>query len=256
MIFYFSGTGNSRWVASQLSDYFSDTLCQIGEYERNEAPLVPEFEVKPEEKIGFVFPIHSWGIPPIVTQFIADMQLKGYNNQLVYCIMTCGDECGYTDRMFAEAIKSRGLKSRHIYSVVMPNSYICLPGFDVDNSELQAKKMEQTKTDLPKLISAIASDQPISFYHKGKRFLKIKSGLIYNMFAKHSLTDKPYTCNDKCISCRKCVKACPVSNVELVNGKPMWKGHCTQCLACIHICPTKSIDYGKITRNKGRYFFQ
>lgn len=256
MIFYFSGTGNSRWVASQLSDYFSDTLYQIGEYERNEAPLVPEFEVKPEEKIGFVFPIHSWGIPPIVTQFIADMRLKSYSNQLVYCIMTCGDECGYTDRMFAEAIHAKGLTTKHIYSVIMPNSYICLKGFDVDSKEIQAKKVEQTKLDLPKLIAAIENDLPIDFYKKGKRFLKIKSGLIYNLFAKHSLTDKPYTCDDKCISCRKCVKVCPVSNVELVDGKPMWKGHCTQCLACIHVCPTKSIDYGKITRNKGRYFFQ
>jgi Pyruvate/2-oxoacid:ferredoxin oxidoreductase delta subunit len=170
--------------------------------------------------------------------------------------MTCGDECGHTDQMFTEAINTKGLETRHIYSLTMPNSYICLPGFDVDARELQVKKMEQTKIELPKLMSAIANDQPISFYHRGKRFLKIKSGLIYNLFAKHSLTDKPYTCDDKCISCRKCVKVCPVNNVELVNGKPMWKGHCTQCLACIHVCPTKSIDYGKITRNKGRYFFQ
>jgi Pyruvate/2-oxoacid:ferredoxin oxidoreductase delta subunit/flavodoxin len=256
MIFYFSGTGNSRWVATQLADYFLDTLYSIGDYECFETPLVPEFEVKPGEKIGFVFPIHSWGMPPVVTRFIADIQLKGYGNQLVYCIMTCGDECGHTDKMFVEAINSKGLETRHIYSLIMPNSYICLPGFDVDASELQVKKMEQTKIELPKLMSAIENDQPISFYHRGKRFLKIKSGLIYNLFAKYSLTDKPYTCDDKCISCRKCVKACPVSNVELVDGKPMWKGHCTQCLACIHVCPTKSIDYGKITRNKGRYFFQ
>lgn len=255
MIFYFSGTGNSRWVASQLSEHFSDTLYQIGEYERTETPLVPEFELKPNEKIGFVIPIHSWGIPPIVTQFIAEMKLNGYINQLVYCIMTCGDECGYANRMFLEAIGAKGLRCRHIYSVTMPNSYICLKGFDVDSKEVQTKKVEDAKTDLPKLISAIENDQPIAFYLKGKRFLKIKSGLIYNMFAKHSLTDKPYTCNEDCTSCGKCAKVCPVNNIKLVDGKPVWQGHCTQCLACIHYCPNRSIDYGKITKNKGRYFF-
>ncbi|HNW51747.1 MAG TPA: EFR1 family ferrodoxin [Prolixibacteraceae bacterium] len=256
MIFYFSGTGNSRWVAAQLADHFSDTLYPIGEYGRNENPLAPEFEVKPGEKIGFVFPIHSWGMPPIVTQFIANMQLKGYSNQQVYCIMTCGDECGHSDRMFAEAIKAKGLETKHVYSLVMPNSYICLKGFDVDSKEVQVQKMEQVKLDLPRLIAAIENDQLLDFYAKGKRFLKIKSGLIYNLFVKYSLTDKPYTCDNKCISCGKCVKACPVNNIVLANGKPTWKGHCTQCLACIHICPTKSIDYGKGTRNKGRYFFQ
>jgi len=256
MIFYFSGTGNSQWIATQLSEHFSDTLYQIGEYERREAPLIPGFEVKTDEKIGFVFPVHSWGMPPVVVKFITDMQLNGYDNQLIYCIMTCGDECGYTGRMFADAIKAKGLKSRHIYSVIMPNSYICMKGFDVDSKELQTKKVEQAKIDLPKLISAIENNQPVDFYEKGKRFSKIKSGLIYKMFAKHALTDKPYTCSDECISCGKCVKICPVNNIELVDGKPVWKGNCTQCLACIHCCPVKAIEYGKSTKNKGRYFFQ
>lgn len=256
MIFCFSGTGNSRWVASQLSEHFQDTNYPIGEYERTESPLIPEFELKPDEKIGFVLPIHSWGIPPIVTKFIADMQLKGYNNQLVYCIMTCGDECGYADRMFHEAIEARGMTCRHLYSVAMPNSYICLPGFDVDVKELQVKKMEQLRIDLPKLISAIKNDHPIAFYNKGKRFLKIKSGLIYNMFVKHSLTDKPYICGENCNSCGKCVRVCPVNNIKLVDGKPQWQGNCTQCLACIHYCPNRSIEYGKITKDKGRYFFK
>jgi flavodoxin len=166
MIFYFSGTGNSRWVAAQLADHFSDTLYPIGEYGRDKNPLVPQFDVKPGEKIGFVFPIHSWGMPPIVTQFIADMQLKGYSNQQVYSIMTCGDECGHSDRMFAEAIKAKGLATKHVYSIVMPNSYICLKEFDVDSKEVQVQKMKQVKLDLPKLIAAIENDQPIFFLQK------------------------------------------------------------------------------------------
>ncbi|MBP1640520.1 MAG: hypothetical protein H6Q17_2103 [Bacteroidetes bacterium] len=255
MIFYFSGTGNSRWVATQLSAHFSDTLYSIGEYERKESPLAPTFEVKPDEKIGFVFPVYSWGVPPVVTRFIADMQLEGYNRQPVYCIMTCGDECGYTNRMFTRAIKAKRLETKHIYSIIMPNSYICMKGFDVDSKEVQARKIEMAKIELPRVMSAIENDQSIDFYTKGKRFLRIKSGLIYKLFAKHALSDKPYRCGDACTSCGKCVKVCPVNNIGLVAGKPVWKGNCTQCLACIHVCPTRAIEYGKSTQNKGRYFF-
>ena len=127
MVFYYSGTGNSRWVATQLSEHFSDTLYSIGEYERKESPLAPSFEVKPDEKIGFVFPVYSWGVPPVVTRFIADMQLEGYNHPSVYCIMTCGDECGYTNRMFTRAIKAKGLETKHEIDV---NAFdaLALPG--------------------------------------------------------------------------------------------------------------------------------
>jgi len=256
MVFYFSGTGNSKWVAMQLATYFSDELYQIGEYERAKAPLSPQFEVKPDEKIGFVFPIHSWGIPPIVTKFITDLQLNGYNDQLIYCIMTCGDECALTDKMFTKIIETKGLKCRHIYSIVMPNNYICLKGFDTDTKEVQEQKSNQAKVDLPKIISAIGNDKPVDFYTKGKRFLSIKSGIFYKLFVKYALNDKPFTYGKECISCGQCAKVCPVDNIELVDGKPVWKGNCTQCLTCIHYCPTKAIEYGKSTQKKGRYVFK
>jgi ferredoxin len=256
MIFYFSGTGNSKWVATQLANHFSDALYQIGEYERIAAPLAPQFELKSDEKIGFVFPIHSWGMPPIVVDFIADMQWSGYNNQLIYCVMTCGGECGLTKHQFIKVMEAKGLGCQHIYSVIMPNSYICMKGFDIDPKNVQEQKKQQVNIDLPKIISAIEKDQPIDFYQKGKRFSKIKSTLIYKIFAKYSLTDQAFSSNEECTSCGKCVKVCPVGNIELFDGKPVWKGNCTQCLACIHHCPTTAIEYGKSTKNKGRYVFK
>ena len=62
-----------------------------------------------------------------------------------------------------------------------------MKGFDIDSKEVQQNKVEQAKIDLPRVMSAIENDQPIDFYQKGKRFLKIKSGLIYKLFAKHGI---------------------------------------------------------------------
>lgn len=256
MLFYFSGTGNSQWVATQLAKHFSDNLIAIGKYEHKEAPITPKFEVQPNEKIGFVFPVHSWGMPPIVARFIDHLQLRSYNNQLIYCIMTCGDECSYTDRQFLKIIQNKGLSCHHVYSIQMPNSYICMKGFDVDRKDIEEQKKKQAKMDLPLIIKAIEQDRPIDFYIKGKHFSFIKSKAIYPMFAKHALTDKPFTVSDQCTSCGTCVKVCPVDNIKLIDGKPVWLGDCTQCLACIHHCPTKAIEYGKATQNKGRYFFR
>ena len=49
---------------------------------------------------------------------------------------------------------------------------------------------------------------------------------------------------DACIGCGKCVELCPLNNIRLENGKPVWGKHCTHCMACICYCPKEAIEYG------------
>ncbi|MEG0453899.1 MAG: EFR1 family ferrodoxin, partial [Bacteroides sp.] len=74
MIFYFSGTGNSKWVAQQLADVQQERLVFIPDALRS---ATTEFSLQEEEKVGFVFPIYSWGPPPIVLEFIHQLVLYG-----------------------------------------------------------------------------------------------------------------------------------------------------------------------------------
>jgi ferredoxin/flavodoxin len=253
MVFYFSGTGNSRWVARTVADSFNDKLVAMGDYFRAGAGE-PSFSAKPDEKIGFIFPVHSWGIPPLVRSFIGKLLLNGYNGQLIYGIFTCGDECGNTRKMFLDLLAGKGWRCHHAYSITMPNSYICLPGFDVDPKEVELSKRESAKEFLPRLIRAIAEDSPVESYTKGS-FTSLKSGLIYKMFCKYAIDARPYRVTDNCDSCGVCAKRCPTGNIALIDGKPVWSDNCTQCLACIHYCPSRAIEYGKATVNKGRYTY-
>ena len=74
------------------------------------------------------------------------------------------------------------------------------------------------------------------------------------------ITDKKFTVDaDKCVHCTTCAKVCPTNNIALNNHQlPEWKhnGSCTCCLACYHHCPVHAINYGKITRQRGQYFFK
>lgn len=55
MIFYFSGTGNSAWVARQLAEGQNEELLSIAmEIDRNKA-----YKLKEGEKVGFVFPVYA-----------------------------------------------------------------------------------------------------------------------------------------------------------------------------------------------------
>ena len=93
MIFYFSGTGNSKWIAEQLADRLKEQLIFIPETMRN---AIFDYEMADKEKIGFVFPVYSWGPPPIVLQFIEQLNLQRYDKQYLFFVCSCGDDTGLT----------------------------------------------------------------------------------------------------------------------------------------------------------------
>lgn len=249
MIFYFTGTKNSLWVAKQLGNLLNDKVQNIAK------AIIDgnfNFSINNNEQVGFVFPIHSWGIPPVVVKFINNLNLVNYSNQTIYGVFTCGDECGYTDKMFTKLLASKKWQSSHIYSVRMPNTYICFPKFDIDSKEVEQRKIDEALPVISRISEAIKLNKPIKLYHRGNlNFLK--SRIIYPQFIKHALSSKPFRTNNKCTSCGLCVNICPVQNITMVSNSPKWGNSCTQCSACIHHCPSHAVEYGKLTQNKGRY---
>ena len=51
---------------------------------------------------------------------------------------------------------------------------------------------------------------------------------------------------DSCIYCGKCAETCPVDNIVLDSGPPVFGPHCTMCLGCIYICPVKALRPGTL----------
>ena len=254
MICYFSGTGNSLWVAKTVSAHFADDrLVDMADAVVSGNSLT--FNLSEGERLGFVFPVHSWGIPWIVRQFIEKMTIENYRNNLIYCILTCGDDSGLTNRMLQKLFRRKGWLCRHIYSVQMPNTYVVFPGFDADPIELEQKKKANAVPTLERIMAAIVADAPIDCYlQKGQQFLK--SRIIYPLFCRLKMSSKPFHTTDSCTACGLCAKVCPTHNIRLENGRPVWGDCCTQCLSCLHRCPTTAIEYGKESVGKRRYYFE
>ena len=56
MIFYFTGTGNSRWVAEALGTAFDEPLVSIADA-LNEGKDENVYPLREREKVFFVFPV-------------------------------------------------------------------------------------------------------------------------------------------------------------------------------------------------------
>ena len=249
MIFYFSGTGNSKWVAEQLSNQQKEKLVFIPNALRDGQN---EFEIEADEKIGFVFPIYSWGPPPIVIRFIRQLILRNYHSQYVFFACSCGDDTGLIEQAICKTLKARGIICNAGFSVIMPNNYVLLPGFNVDSKKLEQKKLKEAVGAMEEINRLISDRCSIFRCNKGS-FAWLKSKIIYPLF-NLDITAKPFYSTEACIGCKLCEKSCPVGNVSIINKRPVWGNNCTSCLACYHVCPKKAVHYGNRTKKKGHYF--
>ena len=67
MIFYFSSTGNSKYVADYLARQTGERLIDV-----SKAGLKQEWKytLDKDERLGFVFPIYAWRPPSLVLKGI------------------------------------------------------------------------------------------------------------------------------------------------------------------------------------------
>lgn len=287
MIFYFSGTGNTKWAASKLAAATREDLISIAPYMRADDSshnLAEPFILKENERLGFVFPVHGWRVPKLVREFISKMKILREpsdasagnkakaddcqkNRPFAYCVCTAGDSIGLTIENLNEVISQNpSLQALGItevsssYSLIMPESYIGLPFMDVDPKEREIRKKENAAQELAVVCEEIFDrKEGISRLVKGPIpwfFTKVVGGFFENVL----ITDKRFHVEkDRCVKCGICANVCPVGDIKGGHGEyPVWLHHkdCLTCFTCYHHCPHHAIEFGNQTQKKGQYYFR
>lgn len=242
MIFYFTGTGNSEWVAKKVADKLSDKAVDIISLDL--AKLKVELKIESEKYIGFVFPVYAWGVPEPMLNFAKSLKAV---SAFTFGICTCGEDAGLAMKKLS---KTYPLCSA--YSIAMPNNYVI--GSELESDEAVLNKIKNAEREIDKISLEISEGKKQYKVHEGS-LASIKSSVVNKGFNKFARSTSPFwVIKDKCISCGLCAKGCPSKAIELENGNPVWKkGNCYQCLRCINSCPSKAIQYGKKTAGRKRY---
>lgn len=254
MIFYFSGTGNTEWAAQRIAKATGERLVKISD-ERGDKHC---YNLVEGERIGFCFPIHGWQPPRIMRNFIESLELQMQGKHFVYAVCTCGDTVGNAIKMLRKLLVAKGLHLDSAHSLVMPESYVCLPFMYTDTPEREASKIDDADRLLNEIETSVRERKSAEQLHKGKTPW-IYSHIIGEYFNRRMITDKPFTVDaDVCLGCGKCADNCPTGNLRLSAANvPEWHhDYCTCCLACYHHCPVHAINYGKTTRKRGQYYFK
>lgn len=231
MIFYFSGTGNSLYVAQQLAGLLGE-----GVYSMAEPP--PDAPVGGKgERIGFVFPSYYGNLPRIVRRFIAALDIRP--ETYVFGVVTMGGGGLGSITMLERALAQKHGKLQYGCGILMPANYIV---------KYNPMFFGRTAQSGPK-IRGIAEDIRAGERHVRKGWLT--SAMLYRNIEK---LDSKFFAEDKCTGCGGCERVCPVGNIAMADGRPTWLHHCEHCMACLHRCPAEAIQYGEKTKKRRRYY--
>ena len=241
-LYVYTGTGNSLWVARQLALELKDaTVDFIPNSSR-------DFKVEVDH-VGIIFPVHIWGLPSHVIQFINHLQVKP--DTYLFALAVNAGQPAATLLQLKKLISARRQSLAAGFSIVLPSNYTPWGGPGPVEKQQRLFREAQEKV---KAIAKTMLRQERKKVDRGPLWQNILFSSIYQMsFRAVCKMDKKFWVDDRCNHCGICSEVCPVSNIEMINEKPSWLHRCEQCLACLQWCPQEAIQYGKRTVKYPRY---
>ncbi len=244
MVIYFTGTGNSRYIAKTIAKQTDDTEIDAAKLmKKSEAPAF-----KSDKPYIFVSPVYAWKIPRIFENWMKKCRFEG--NKKAYFVLTCGQDIGAAGNYTKRLASNMGFEYMGTAEVVMPENYLVMfsPPSEDEDEEIFSKATKHTL----KLCGQISAQMP---FDKVKITFTghICSDIVTPFFYAFYIGAKKFYATDACVSCGKCVENCMTNNITMKAGKPQWGKACTHCMSCICRCPTEAIEYGKKTKGRRRY---
>jgi ferredoxin/flavodoxin len=261
-IYYFSGTGNSLYVARELQKRMPGA---------NLIPIVSllnkDIIETRGETIGLVFPIHRMTLPIPVKNFIKklDLELTKY----IFAIATRASTQHMAFIEIENILKEKGKSLNSCFTLNMacndPKFKGWLPTTNEEIGILESK-VKNTLDSIQKTIinQENSREKYFGFIHSNLipiNYLLEHLVRLGMTFSEYDAKDHFYA-NSKCISCGICEKVCLSGKVKMIENKPVWQKdvNCYMCYACLNYCPVKAVQIkSKIymksyTEENERYF--
>jgi NAD-dependent dihydropyrimidine dehydrogenase PreA subunit len=244
IIFYFSQSGNSLYVAKSIAAVVENTtLVSIPEAIRNN-----QYNYYNYEKVGFVIPLYFMGMPNMVKEFISKVEIS--KDSYAFSIVTRAITGGRILHDIDNLLIKKGVRINYGEYLTFPDSYI--KWAEAPNEKKLNRIFQRVENSLNSTIEKINRED--NNKKKEGFILRSISLLVYAIWKSRLKTvSKSFKVNNLCTGCGICEETCPSKNIGLENGKPKWSDKCEDCMACVQHCPKKAIYFNSKTINKKRY---
>lgn len=245
MIFYFSATGNCLDISNRLALALGDEKRSI----TNELEGDCSYSLKDGERVGIIAPVHYYGLPLNVEEFIGRMSFD--RMPYIYLVLTYGSRPAQAMERAEKRFQSCGYDLNGKMTVQMPENYILMfdPPSEAERKRILSNAYRETET----FASAVLRNDDIQMT-TAPRFRDRIVGSIARPLYDHGRGTGRFYVDGTCTGCGRCVRMCPSKAIELIDRIPTWtKSKCLRCSACINRCPFHALHYGRSSRKRERY---
>ena len=242
-IYYFSGTGNTDYVAAKLKDEFEKKGVSL---ELLPLDFIDKADIEEYDILGFGFPVYAFSSPSIFKSFRKALPRGNGKKAFVFCTNAGG--AGKAEIYEAKCLKRKG------YNVLGAFDFFKLPG-----NFFYSEKVE-VKEDVAERVAGIAKNTAEAVTSETIKPLKFRLGLIpflaskaFDKFYAGSFAKKKFYVNKDCTLCRGCVQFCPAGNISIIDNNVVFGSKCIVCMRCLNHCPVNAIKHKGKSANAQAY---
>lgn len=255
IIYYFSGTGNTKWAAERLADILQH-YCRVEctAIEKTNFSMVAR-QLRDADQVVLGFPVYGSTAPLPVLNFIEN--LPAIQNERMPLTVFATHALGSGDSAYyvGQLLRSKGYSLQRTRHFVMMNNFH-VPKFRFyrpDNGRKLLRKLEKAKPGIRSLAEEIVGEKRhiigdnIWGHFLGNLQRRYIDGAL-KMIARQFTAD-----NERCSRCGLCARSCPMENVIMTREGVTFGNNCAACLRCYSRCPREAILVGKGSANSKKY---
>lgn len=266
IVYYFSGTGNTKLVAELYKKHFENLgensveLYKIHRLEENEKiPCPNDFDL-----IGIAFPIYGFNSPEPVYKFAKMLPKISQDSQnpkekkRAFIFRTGGEGTSFNNYASQKIISILQKKG---YDILCDQLYV-MPYNMIFRHSPQMVKSEFIYADA---MAKLCVREIQNGVHKKVKYFPLRYWFVPIVrmvwpYAKFQGKFILKVNKKKCVQCGACVKNCPQRNIRFDEKKQkyIFGADCALCVACSFNCPKDAISLGPLNgwRINGSYQIQ
>lgn len=247
MIVYFSATGNTKYVAEELARLLDDEALNLTPRIRANDTT----EIRYEKALVVCSPVHVSGLPKFYADYLKKVQFSGSPD--VYGVFTNAGYSGIAGPQLKAIFHKKGMRFKGYAEFKYPGIHITSATHKHISDEEVEERVRTSAERVPSVAEVIRQEECFENHRVSK--LEIAATTALAPFLRYvGMATRGFWTTEQCISCGKCEIICPVTAIQMKDGKPIWTdSHCAHCMACVHNCPVEAIEYGDVTQGKRRY---
>jgi NAD-dependent dihydropyrimidine dehydrogenase PreA subunit len=240
-LYYFSGTGNTRWAAERFADAAEEAGAHVAL-----VPIVDDMELPDRhddtDVVGIAHPIYGADVPPIVKRFYERLAACCPFDAVppsIFVLTTFGfvDALGprYEEKQMA-GLRIRWYRGVHLVNnVTTPRRPAPIP-----DEQVAERRKERARSAIEELawdvVSGIDRSPAVRITRlAGPVVRRITQEAVSSHYSRIGVD------RDRCVLCKLCMEQCPTGSITYTERRFHVSETCTACMRCYNFCPVHAI---------------